>query len=294
MRQPQPEHRTALSVRIVRQGKPTGKYLDSRMKIEDLEDQDAAEIRAGKALLLGVQLIRKSRATSLPMVVETLYDGVFLGERDGIWIAGRMFLGKSMRDGFTESGEWRGATQFTDPAMHEAYRAHLALQDCIRQAEDAGDCWDGMFNQQAQAAIDRHWGRAGTADRCPRHVSRVGASRSGGDVRGHTCMLPAVDAKYELLAYMRRSYVVNDAFREFVLRDDRSRLKEAYETAIQAAGPVKFSVAGDHFSLSFDGSCNDNDSLWRTTRRNPHPTERATDRALLHRSPPRRPLGGPV
>ncbi|MGW0920682.1 hypothetical protein ACWD3J_16900 [Streptomyces sp. NPDC002755] len=91
------------------------------------------------------------------------YDGVFLGERDGMWIAGRMFLGKSMRDGFTESGEWRGATQFTDPAMHEAYRAHLAVQDYIRQAEDAGDCWDGMFNQQAQAAIDRHWAGRGAS-----------------------------------------------------------------------------------------------------------------------------------
>lgn len=202
------------------------------------------------------------------------YDGVFLGERDGMWISGRMFLGKSMRDGFTESGEWRGATQFTDPAMHEAYRAHLALQDYIRQAEDAGDCWDGMFNQQAQAAIDRHW--AGQVPLTGVHDMSAGWVHPGlgGDVRGHTCMLPAVDAKYELLAYMRRSYVVNDAFREFVLRGDRSRLKEAYETAIQAAGLVKFSVAGDHFSLSFDGSCNDNDSLWRTTRRNPHPNRK--------------------
>lgn len=162
-----------------------------------------------------------------------------------------------------------GATQFTDPAMHEAYRAHLALQDCIRQAEDAGDCWDGMFNQQAQAAIDRHSGRAGIADGVHDMSAGWVHPGPGGDVRSHICMLPAVDAKYELLAYMRRSYVVNDAFREFVLRDDRSRLKEAYATAIQAAGPVNFSVAGDHFSLSFH--YNDNDSLWRTTRRNPHP-----------------------
>ncbi|MGW3199126.1 hypothetical protein ACWDBD_32080 [Streptomyces sp. NPDC001118] len=73
-----------LSVRIKPQSKPTGAYLDSRMNIEDLEDADAAEIRAGKALMLEVQLIRKVGAKDRPAVLDTLYNRVASPESVGI------------------------------------------------------------------------------------------------------------------------------------------------------------------------------------------------------------------
>ncbi|MFK0154096.1 hypothetical protein ACIQVK_18745 [Streptomyces sp. NPDC090493] len=72
-----------LSVCVVRQGKPSGKYHDSRMKIGDLEDRDAAEIRAGRALLLEVQLIRRPNAKATPVVLDTLYNRVASPESVG-------------------------------------------------------------------------------------------------------------------------------------------------------------------------------------------------------------------
>ncbi|MFJ4739133.1 hypothetical protein [Streptomyces sp. NPDC088775] len=65
-----------LSLRIVRQGKPTGRYTDSRDCIEDLEDADAAEIRAGKAAMLEIRLVRKDNRKSLPKVIETVFNRV--------------------------------------------------------------------------------------------------------------------------------------------------------------------------------------------------------------------------
>ncbi|MFE4335385.1 hypothetical protein ACFRQM_40070 [Streptomyces sp. NPDC056831] len=65
-----------LSLRFIRQGKPTGRYTDSRYRIEDLEDVDAAEIREGKAAMLEIRLIRKDARKSLPKVIETVFNRV--------------------------------------------------------------------------------------------------------------------------------------------------------------------------------------------------------------------------
>ncbi|MFE0133309.1 hypothetical protein ACFWY6_17325 [Streptomyces sp. NPDC059037] len=139
MRQPLPEHRTALSVRIVRQGKPTGKYLDPRMKIEDLEDQDAAEIRAGKVLLLEVQLIRKSRATSLPVVVETLFNRVAPPESVGSYSHPAQIIDPHLRRDATDL--W--ASEFrTLELQHVRFRGRtylvLSLEDTDREHADEG------------------------------------------------------------------------------------------------------------------------------------------------------------
>lgn len=65
-----------LSLRIVRQEEPTGRYTDSRCRIEDLVDADAAEIRAGKAAMLEIRLLRKGTRKSLPRGVETVFNRV--------------------------------------------------------------------------------------------------------------------------------------------------------------------------------------------------------------------------
>ncbi|MGW3199124.1 hypothetical protein ACWDBD_32070 [Streptomyces sp. NPDC001118] len=203
------------------------------------------------------------------------FQGVFLGERYGSWVAGRQLPGETMRDGFGPKGEWSYASYYDSPSEHEVHRAHQALTEYIRLAKEAAECWDGIFDQGAGEAIDRHWARRvpldGVADMSAGWV-HPGLT---GDVQSHTYMLPAVEAKYELLKYVRNSYAVREVFRTGTERGPGSELHKAYEAAIEAAGPVRFSVAGDHFSLSYDGTYNDDDEHWRGTwTRNPHPDRR--------------------
>ncbi|WP_434598171.1 hypothetical protein [Streptomyces sp. A5-4] len=201
------------------------------------------------------------------------YDGVLLGERDGEWVAGRMFTGTSMRDGFGENGEWWYATYYDLTTEHEAYRALRAVREYIRLSKDAADCWDGLFDQRAGEAIDRHWAQRVPLDEV--HDMSALWVRPGlpgvGDIRSGSYMLPAVEAKYDLLQLMRRSYRVGEAFRDSKQCKTGSALHKAYEAAISAAGPVRLTVDGDHFSLSYDGSYNDGDEHWIRTRRKPHP-----------------------
>lgn len=51
--------------------------------------------------------------------------------------------------------------------------------------------------------------------------------------------LPTVEAKYELLQYMRRSYAVNNAFREAKQCKTGSELHTAYEVAISSSGALR-------------------------------------------------------
>lgn len=198
------------------------------------------------------------------------YDGVFLGERDGAWIAGRMFIGKSMRDGFSESGEWWYATRYDWEFEHEAYRAHRAVAEYIRLAKEAADCWDGIFDQRAGEAVDRYWSKRLPPDGVHDMSADWAHPSLTGDVLDGTVMLPAGEAKYELLRYMRRSYAVSEAFRQAKQCKTGSALRTAYQAAIEAVGPVQLTVEGDHFSLSYGGTYNDADD-WTRTRRNPHP-----------------------
>ncbi|MDX3020001.1 hypothetical protein [Streptomyces acidiscabies] len=76
---------TELSLCVVKQGNPTGAYTDSRMPIDDLMAEDAAAIRAGKALMLEVRLLRKEPSTSVPVVVDTLFNRVASPESVGTY-----------------------------------------------------------------------------------------------------------------------------------------------------------------------------------------------------------------
>ncbi|MFD4949176.1 hypothetical protein ACFWNT_43495 [Streptomyces sp. NPDC058409] len=64
-----------MSLRITRQGKPQGPN-DSRYDVTDLLEQDAADIAAGKAVMVEVQLLRKQNAEAIPQEVETLFNRV--------------------------------------------------------------------------------------------------------------------------------------------------------------------------------------------------------------------------
>lgn len=204
------------------------------------------------------------------------FDGVFLGERDGAWIAGRMLPGKSMDDGFSEDGEWWHASYFDSPYEHESSLARSALKRYIGMAEDAGNCWDGMFNQRAGEAIDRHWAKRVRLDGVADMTAEWMHPGLTGDVREGFYLLPAAEAKYELLGLMRRSAAVSQAFRDMARIRPGSELALAYDAVLNAAGRVGVRVAGDRFSLSFEGRYNDADERWRTTwTRNPHPSRRA-------------------
>ncbi|PNE43376.1 hypothetical protein [Streptomyces noursei] len=187
-----------------------------------------------------------------PWPGQGIYDGVFLGERDGRWNAGCMFRGNSMDDGFKNDQYLRGNIPEWD-FQHEAYRARCALNDYIQWAKEAADCWDRLFEQEASRAVDRHWAERVPLDGVADMSVTWGRSSLNGDVRTETFMMPAVQAKYELLRCMRRSYTVNKAFCQPQQHKVGSELGLAYTTAITAAGPVAVAVGSDRFTLSYDG-----------------------------------------
>lgn len=204
------------------------------------------------------------------------FDGVFLGERDGNWIAGRMWAGKTMDDGFGENDEWWYASYYDSDNEHEVQRAHRALARYIGMAEDAGNCWDHMFDQRAGEAIDRHWAKRVPLDGVADMQADWVHPDLPGDVRGGTYLLPAAEAKYELLGLMRRSAAVRQTFRDTATIRPDSELALAYDAVLGAAGRVGVRVAGDRFRLSFEGRYNDGDERWRTKwPRNPHPSRKA-------------------
>ncbi|WP_369228417.1 hypothetical protein AB5J52_48060 (plasmid) [Streptomyces sp. R39] len=96
-----------------------------------------------------------------------------------------------------------------------------------------------------------------------------------GEIRSRTHMLPAVEAKFELLRLIRRTPSVIDAFRDAEQSRPGSTLHTVYEAAIHALGPLSLTLAGDRFSLSYDGTYNDADEHWRDLwARKPHPDRR--------------------
>jgi hypothetical protein len=71
-----PERPELLGLRIIKQGKPTGAYTDGRMPIDDLEPKDAAEIRAGQAEMLEIQLTSKNPRNSSYRVIDSVINRV--------------------------------------------------------------------------------------------------------------------------------------------------------------------------------------------------------------------------
>ncbi|MFB7919511.1 hypothetical protein [Streptomyces sp. NPDC056061] len=74
-----------VSLRIVRQGKPSGAYTDLRMSIDDLEEAAAAEVRAGRALMVEVRLMVRTAASSPLVVRDTLFNRVTERESVGFY-----------------------------------------------------------------------------------------------------------------------------------------------------------------------------------------------------------------
>lgn len=181
------------------------------------------------------------------------FDGAFLAERQGEWLAGRQFTTQSEHDGFTDNGAWQYADRYASPLQHEAYRAHRALQEYVRVAK-AADCWEASFEHEAGEAIDRYW-----AQRVPlTSVADMALSWScpgpTGEVVGGTALLPARKAKYELLNHMRHSRAVSEAFSAHAERHVRSKLREVYQAALQADGPVRLAMGDERFALSYGGA----------------------------------------
>lgn len=64
-----------LSLRIIRQGRPQGPH-DNRYEVTDLLERDVADIAAGKAVMVEVQLLRKDNANAIPKEIDTLFNRV--------------------------------------------------------------------------------------------------------------------------------------------------------------------------------------------------------------------------
>ncbi|MET9089425.1 hypothetical protein ABZX77_47505 [Streptomyces sp. NPDC004237] len=122
-----------LSLRVVRQGEPTEEYLDSRMRIEDLEEPDAAELRAGTALLLEVRLVRRINARSLPVVVETLYNRVASPDSVGSYSHPEQIISPCLRRDATDmwASEFRELVRQLVRFRDRTYQV-LSLEDTDR------------------------------------------------------------------------------------------------------------------------------------------------------------------
>lgn len=66
-----------LTLRIVKQGVPAGPN-DGRDEVSDLLEEDQADIRAGKAVMVEVLLLRKDDATAAPKEIDSLVNRVGL------------------------------------------------------------------------------------------------------------------------------------------------------------------------------------------------------------------------
>lgn len=122
MSRQQRPRRPEVSLRIVRQGKPSGTYTDSRMNIDDLDDAVAAEIRAGQALMVEVHLMVRADADSPLVVGDTLFNRVTERESVGFYHHPEQILDPLLRRDATDmwaaefgidAGDlvrWRGRT----------------------------------------------------------------------------------------------------------------------------------------------------------------------------------------
>jgi hypothetical protein len=197
------------------------------------------------------------------------FEGIFLGNDRDRWMAGRMFTGRSWHDGFSPTGEWWYSTycdqkNATDN-MRDALAAYLRLSHTT-------EVWDGLFEQRAGEAIDRRLASLVSLD----GVHDLSAGWRVTNYRpplaplgGNTYLLPAREAKYELLGYMRRTE--GSAGVAIVPPGTTLTLHEAYQEVIRATGPTAFELGRYTYSLVHQGSYSDMVRL----PRNPHPEWRA-------------------
>ncbi|MFF8283290.1 hypothetical protein ACF06W_11275 [Streptomyces albus] len=128
-----------LILRVIKQGKPIGAYTDDRMPVEDLEDRDAAAIRAGKALMLEVRLIGKATANSVPVVVDTLFNRVAPPESVGSYRHPEHIIDPYLRRDATDmwASEFRDLLSRVVRHRGRTYRV-LSLEDIDREHAPEG------------------------------------------------------------------------------------------------------------------------------------------------------------
>ncbi|WP_077060548.1 hypothetical protein [Streptomyces sp. MP131-18] len=193
------------------------------------------------------------------------FEGIFLGNDRDRWMAGRMYTGTSRRDGFSPTGEWWYSTycdqKNATENMREARAAYLRLSHTAEVS-------DSLFEQRAGEAIDRHLAGLVSLD----GVHDLSAGWHVTDYRppldpvgGNTYLLPAQEAKYELLVYLRRTE--SSAGLAMMPPGMTLTLHEAYQKVIRATGPITFELGRYTYSLVHQGSYCD---IGRFPR-NPHP-----------------------
>lgn len=157
----------SLSLQVARQGKPTGEYNDSRMQIDDLDDRDAAAIRAGKALLLEVRLLRKANPKALHVLVDTLYNRVASPESVGNYSHPEHIIDPHLRRDAADmwASEFRGLVHQHVRFRGRTYRV-LRLEDTDREHADEGYLTGYAICQRIDAAPS---GTPGNPKRLPLH-----------------------------------------------------------------------------------------------------------------------------
>lgn len=177
------------------------------------------------------------------------YEGAFLGVDGDRWMTGRMFTGHSMDDGIDAHGQWWYTRYFDDPAKPGTLHMRRALAAYIELAKKAG-VWGGYpFEERAARAVDRYLAQRVPLDGVP-DMQAGYYSTATQMPAGSTGLLPAVEAKYELLRYLR--YTQATARLDLALPG--MTLDEAYELVINATGPVRFQLGYATYWLSDTGT----------------------------------------
>ncbi|MFD7661294.1 hypothetical protein [Streptomyces sp. NPDC059788] len=173
------------------------------------------------------------------------YYGQFLGTRkDGRWIVGRMWSGRSMDDGFHDGG-WDWSKRFAEPSSTDA--ADAALKSYVEMSHETF-VWNRVFEQRVGEAIDAYW--AGPEVPGAPRLSAGWCRTPDGLPGGSTVGLPFHEAKYRLLQYLRST--------ESTARADLSprtfNLHDAVELIRQANGPFRFQHGYNAYWLADDAS----------------------------------------
>ncbi|MFM9442563.1 hypothetical protein [Streptomyces acidiscabies] len=200
-----------------------------------------------------------------------VFEGVFLGVDGDRWIAGRMYTGKAMSDGFGENGEWWYSHSFASPNRSGVRNMRDAVASYIEMGR-AALVGDVVFERSTWDTVDRYLvGQVpldGVADMAA-GWEQTGADRSVNALGGSTYLLPAALAKRQLLGYLRRT--ASEAGPP-PTRQGLS-LDEAYERVIDADGPVRFEVGRNTYWLTHDGHYSDRHRF----RRHPYTERRGND-----------------
>jgi len=188
-------------------------------------------------------VVHQKRAEVRPGV----FEGVFLGV-DGIhWVAGRMYTGRSLADGFDANGEWWYSHYYISPEWSAVRNMLHAVAAYTKVAGDA-EVRDAAFDQNVAETVDRYLAALIPLDGVPDMAAgweQTGAA-SVNALGARTSLLPAAQAKRELLGYLRRT-----APDTAVCRNGQGvSLDEAYQLVIGAREPVRFEVGRNTYWLT--------------------------------------------